>query len=175
MTEETKTPNPNIGSDFLEFLQEQCGGKEAAARMFFKHSLRNLFRDRQSSTVTMGEILDHVENQMWMAEFRATSIIDFLKMFSRDPIAATTTEAGAVDGRTRRSAINVQERIDKLMPEFEKTPWISKSAVGTLLGLNSTPTIDKVVAEALNRGLIKKHRGRVMLYAKATETCPPPA
>jgi hypothetical protein len=61
-----------------------------------------------------------------------------------------------------------------LMAEFERTPWISKPNVAKLLGLKSTPTVDKVMNEAFLRGLIKKYRGRTMFYAKANETCPPP-
>ena len=192
MTEDTKTTETKtISPEFIEFMLEQGGGLKATEQKFRQHSIRMAFNKRQANEVTMGEIFDHIESQGGSSWLRGISIVDFLGLFTKPGSdtptkpkakakAKTKTKAkakkvnGAEDGRTIRAATNLQARIDKFMTEFEKTPWIRKPDIGVMLGLKSPPTVDKLVNEALNRGLIKKHRGRTMMYAKATETCPPP-
>ena len=181
MSGETKTAETlSVSTEYLKFLQEQFGGQEAAETKFRQRSLLAFFSGRQSDKVTMGEIIDHIESQGGINWLRGISIIGFVGLFKKPtatsaPKKSTKKPTDAKDGRSSRSAPIVQERITKLMAEFEKTPWMTKADIGQLLGLKATPTIDSVIGEALNRGLIKKHRGRLTTVAKATETCPPPA
>lgn len=181
MSEETKTAETlNVTAEYLKFLQEQFGGQEAAEMKFRQRALRMFFSGRQSDQVTMGEIIDHIESQGGTKWLRGISIIGFLSLFKK-PDTGTSKKSKKTSKKSAKKPVvskvgrNTQERIDKLMAEFEKTPWLTKASIGELLGVKATPTVDSVISEALNRGLIKKHRGRVMTIAKATETCPPPA
>lgn len=175
---EEKNTNPNIGSDFLEFLQEQCGGHDAAANKFRRHLIRNEFNGRPSTEVSMGTILDFIELGGWTGWFRDMNIVEFISMFGKDTSGGVARTGDAKQSpkpsTSTSTSQGVEERITLIMAEFEKTPWISKPNVGKLLGLKSTPTIDKVMNEMLARELIKKFRGRTLFYAKAIETCPPP-
>jgi len=173
---EEKNSNPHIGSDFLEFLQEQIGGQTVAENKFRRHLIRNEFNGRPSTEVSMGTILDFIERGGWTAWFRNMNIVEFISMFGKDTGSSVARTGDAKESRKPSTGTSqgVEERITLVMAEFEKTPWISKPNVGKLLGLKSTPTIDKVMNEMFARGLIKKFRGRTLFYAKAIETCPPP-
>jgi hypothetical protein len=175
---EDKSSNPRIGSDFLEFLQDECGGQEAAETKFRRHLIRTTFNGRPSTEVSMGAIMEFIEAGGWTDWFRSMNIVEFIGIFGKESHGTTIKRPsdGAESSRPHTSATsqNVEERITVVMAEFEKTPWISKPNIGKLLGLKSTPTIDKVMNEMFARGLIKKFRGRTLFYAKANEACPPP-
>lgn len=164
---EKKDKSNGIDQDYLAFLTQQAGGADLAQSEYRRHTIRETFKVRSSSTVTMGEILDLIEQKGWMEWLRGTNVVAFFNMFVRP---STTRTPG--EHKPRQSE---QSKVDALMTELGKTPWISKPDVAKLWNMKAVQGVDKLMNALVEQGKLKKHRGRTVLFAKAEETVPPPA
>jgi len=170
-TEKTESKGSNgVDQDFVAFLMSQTGGEELAQSAYRKHVLREAFKGRSSSTVTMGEIFDVIGGKGWTEWLRGVNIVDFLHMFTRSFNYGTQRAEG--EHRTRQSEAS---KVEALMAEFAKTPWVTKSDVAKLWNMKAVQGVDKLMNTLVEQGKLKKYRGRTVLFAKADETVPPPA
>lgn len=168
----------------MDFLVTQHGGLERAQSDYRKSAFKEAFRDRLSRDVSMREILEFVDTKSWTEWFGALSIVEFLNIFSQvnPPVSVATAMAMErkralkilEESRTPTPDSNEKDRITRIMREFDTTPWLTKEDLKRITGIKSTPTIDKLTCAMCQRRLIKRCRGRKILFARFDEITPPP-
>ena len=157
----------SVNKELLEFLLERHGGQEQATSDFRKNELKKLFHTRLSRDVAMREIIAAVETRDWMEWFGTLSIVDFLNIFNKynQPTVSVATAMAMERSRamqaieTSRNSIpdtypNSKDQVEKILQEFNTTPWLTKDDLKRITGIRSTSTIDKLTCAMCQRRLI---------------------
>ena len=175
----------NTNKALMDFLIAQHGGKEKVESDYRKSTIREAFKERLSRDVSMREVSELARSKGWAAWLEDLSVVEFLNIFSKNTPPVSVATAMAME---RKHALQILEtsrnsvpdntagknHIDKIMLEFNTTPWLTKDDLKRVTGLLSTVSIDRLTCVMRQRKLIKRCRGRKIAFARYDEITPPP-